>query len=241
VRDEDIVGYDAAAATWSIYFDASDVGITVSDLDAFHIRNDGSILLSFSSDSMTIPGLTGGPDGELIDDSDIVLFTPNSVGETTAGVFSFYFDGSDVGLDASREDIDGLFEFQDGSLGISTVGGVSVPGVVDGNDSDVLRFSGTFGSTTSGTWSLYFDGSDVGLATSNDDLDAVSLDGTAMLFSTSGSYVAAGGSGDDEDVSRFEGSFGDSTSGTASLVLDGSSIGLSGTDDIDGLSYGAGA
>ena len=115
VRDEDIVTFDATTGTWAMFFDASDVGMTSSDLDAFHVRSNGTVLMSFSSDGTVIPGMTGGPDGELVDESDVFLFTPSSVGDTTAGTFSFYFDGSDVDLTTRRDDIDGVVEVADGS------------------------------------------------------------------------------------------------------------------------------
>jgi uncharacterized protein YjiK len=238
VRDEDIVAYDASSGSWALYFDASDVGITSSDLDAFHVRADGSVLMSFSS-TLAVPGLTGGPSGESVEDRDAVLFTPTSTGEVTAGSFSFVFDGSDVGLDTTSEDIGGLYEFADGSWGISTTGTFSVAGVAEGGDEDVHRFTGTFGSDTSGSWALVFDGSDVGLTSSAEELDGVSfLDGADLLFSTKGAYSAAGSAGDDEDVSRFVGTFGEATSGTASLELDVSTLGIDPAVDVDGLHVG---
>ncbi len=237
VRDEDIVTYDAADDVWAMYFDASDVGLTSSDLDAFHVRANGTVLMSFSSDGTVIPGMTGGPEGELVDESDVFLFTPTSVGDTTAGTFTFYFDGSDVDLTSSGEDVDGLHEFADGSLGISTTGNVTVGVLPSGGDEDVHRFTGTFGAATSGTWSLDFDGSDVGLTASGDDLDGVAFDNdTDMVFSTSGTYSAAGGSGDNEDVSRFVGTFGGATSGTASLEQDLSALGIDPAADVDAVS-----
>ncbi len=237
VADEDIVRYSPGTGTWSLYLDGSDVGLSGTDVNAFHVRGDGSILMSFDSTSFSVPGLIGGPSGTTVQDRDVVLFVPTSVGSTTAGTFSFHFDGSDVGLTTTNEDIDGLYEFSDGSIGISTVGAVSGTGA-SGNDEDVLRFSGTFGSSTSGSFTLYFDGSDVGFnASSNYELNAIAFDASGLLFSTLGTYAAAGGSGADEDVSRFVGSFGTATSGSASLLLDLSALGISTAEDVDGLSY----
>ncbi|HSJ28742.1 MAG TPA: Ig-like domain-containing protein, partial [Acidimicrobiia bacterium] len=234
VRDEDIVAYDGSSG-WSMYFDASDVGVTTSDLDAFHVRADGSVLMSFSS-TLDVPGLVGGPAGESVEDRDVVVFTPSLTGEVTAGSFSFVFDGSDVGLDTTSEDIGGLYEFADGSWGISTSGSLNVAGVAQGGDEDVHRFTGTFGSVTSGSWALVFDGSDVGLTESSEELDGVSfLADAGLLFSTAGSYSAAGGAGDDEDVSRFVGTFGEATSGSASVELDVSTLGIDPAVDVDGL------
>jgi hypothetical protein len=69
------------------------------------------------------------------------------------------------------------------------------------------------------------------------DVGAVTFDGPDMLFSTLGTYSAAGGSGADEDVSRFVGTFGSTTSGTAALELDLSALGISTAEDTDGLSF----
>jgi hypothetical protein len=235
VRDEDIITYDPGTGTWSMYFDASDVGIGTSDLDAFHIRNDGSILMSFSS-ALTVPGITGGPNGELVEESDVFLFTPTSTGDNTAGAFSFYFDGSDVGLDSTSEDVVGLYEFSDGSLGISTSGSPSGAGIPASRDEDVLRFSGVFGFDTIGTWTLYFDGSDAGLGNSGDDLDAITFAAnTDMLFSTKSPFTTSQGTADDEDVLRFTGTYGLPTIGTINLETVLSTLGIDPTVDLDGL------
>jgi hypothetical protein len=45
-----------------------------------------------------------------------------------------------------------------------------IAGTVD--DSDIVRFEGALGDATTGTFSLYFDGSDVGLTASDHDVDA---------------------------------------------------------------------
>ena len=240
VRDEDVVTYDSSTDTWALYFDGSDVGIGGTDINAMHVRDDGSILMSFNATSFDVPNLTGGPNGLTIEDSDLVLFTPTSTGASTSGTFSFFLDGSDIGLSNNGEDIDGVYEFSDGSLGISTLGSVFVAGPPKSRDEDVLVFDPSqTGSTTSGTWSLYFDGSDVGFSTnSGEDLSAISFDSNGdMLFSTQGSWSASGGAGDDEDVGRFTGNYGGATSGSASLVLDLSALGIIVNEDIDGLTY----
>ena len=234
VSDKDIVVFDHATGDWSMYFDASDVGITSGDLTAFHVRADGSVLMSFSS-NLSVPGLTGGPDGNNVDDSDVFLFTPTSTGSATAGSFSFHFDGSDVGLISSTEDIDALFEFGDGSLGISTLGSASVPGV-SGGDEDILQFTGAFGADTTGTWSVYFDGSDLGLTSSDEDLDGISQDGADLVFTTRGSSSDTGSDG--EDINRFVGSYGTDTTGTLSLDLDLTVQGIDSSEETDGIHYG---
>ena len=69
-------------------------------------------------------------------------------------------------------------------------------------------------------------------------LGAISIDAAgALLFSTRGTYVGAGSTGADEDVSRFSGSFGPTTSGTAVIALDLSALGISTSEDVDGISF----
>ena len=65
----------------------------------------------------------------------------------------------------------------DGRLLISTSGKATVPGVT-AEDEDLLLFTpavGGLGANTAGTWSLLLDGSDVGLTSDNEDLDAIAL------------------------------------------------------------------
>jgi PKD repeat protein len=238
VADDDVVTYDPGTDTWAHYFDGSDVGIGGTDINALHVRADGNLIISFNTSSVSVPGLTGGPSGTTVEDSDLILFSFATSGPNTTGSFSFFFDGSDVGLTTNGEDIDGVYEYADGTLALSTQGGHSVTGL-SGNDEDVSLFTVTqLGSTTSGSFSRLFDGSDVGFGGAGArDLNAISIDGADLLFSTVGTYSAAGGSGDDEDLSRFVGSFGTTTSGSASLILDLSSLGIATGEDVDGVTF----
>lgn len=240
VADEDVVSYDPATGLWALYFDGSDVGLGGTDVNALHVLSDGSLVLSLDSATFTVPGLTGGPSGTTVEDKDLMIFSFTSSGANTAGTFSFVFDGSDVGLTTSNEDIDGIYEFPGGGLALSIIGSGAVTGVSSVQDEDVLLFSATqYGATTAGTWSLHFDGSDVGFSTSADeDICGLAFDGAnRMLFSTVGVWSAAGGAGDDEDVGQFDGSFGSTTSGTASLRLDLSALGIATAADVDGLGW----
>jgi len=112
-----------------LFFDGTDVGVGGLDLDAFYVVDVDTILMSFR---------TSAPIGSLgtVADSDIVRFDASSLGATTAGSFSMYFDGLDVGLDTSGEDIDAIELLSDGWLVISTRGSFSVSGV-KGADEDL--------------------------------------------------------------------------------------------------------
>jgi hypothetical protein len=226
---------------YTMYFDGSDVGLTQSseDIDAFAILADGTILVS-TTGAFSVTGATGSTlsgNGE-----DILQFTPITLGTNTAGTWSFYFDGSDVGLSGTAENIDAIGVLPDGRVVLSTTGTVSVTGVTR-EDEDLIVFTPTsLGTTTAGTWDVYFDGSDVGLGTSADeDVDAVYIDTTGanpiLHFSTVGNFSVTGVSGADEDGFQFTPTtLGISTTGTYSstLTLDGSGFGMGGFD-IDGL------
>jgi hypothetical protein len=193
--DEDILTYNTVTGTWSMYFDGSDIGIT-SDVDAFSILSDGTLLLSLDAD-VTVSGLG------TVDDSDLIRFSPTSLGTTTSGTFTRYFDGSDVGLTTSGEDLDAFGFTPDGRLIFSTIDSFSVPGV-SGNDEDLIAFTpATLGDATSGTWSLYFDGSDVGLNdASSEEINALWIDplNGRIYLSTLGSFSIAGLSGNGSDI-----------------------------------------
>ncbi len=205
VADEDIAQYEGATSTWSLYFDGSDVGLAAVAIDAFALLPSGELLISIDSDS-TVAGLTGGPSGTTVDDSDIIKFTPTSLGATTAGTWSFYFDGSDVGLTTNNEDVDAIAILPSGEIGISTLGDPSVTGLSSLADEDIIGFAPmSLGSATTGTWSHYFDGSDVGLSTNSaEDVDAFAVSSTGVsTFSTVGAFSVTGVSGLDEDAFNF--------------------------------------
>ena len=62
------------------------------------------------------------------------------------------------------------------------------------------------------------------------------LEASLKWVSTNGTYSGAGSTGDDEDISTFTGTFGAQTSGTATVTLDLSSLGISTGEDVDGVS-----
>ena len=234
--DEDILRFDGS--NWSLFFDGSDVGVGSPDLFAFSIVDTDTILMSFSA-NVTVNGVTATP-------QDVLRFDATSLGTNTAGTFSMYFDGSDVGFDTTAESIDALSLLEDGRLLISTTGNPTVAGVTGGRDEDVLAFRPTsLGNNTSGSWAMYFDGSDVGLAdTSDEDVDALDVVGANIYLSTLGNFAVPGLSGADEDVFVcVASSIGEVTACNYSsfLYFDGSAWGLSANDldAFDFLSVGA--
>ena len=116
----------------SLFFDTSDV-LPGAQIDGLDVISPDEILLSFSEPTF-VHGLG------CVDDSDIVLFKATSLGENTAGSFEMYFDGSDVGLCSSNDDVDGFSLLDDGSLLLSTTGRSFVDGVGYVSNEDILKF-----------------------------------------------------------------------------------------------------
>lgn len=115
-------------------FDASAAGLPDgANIDALLVVDEDTFYMSFNADLGTVvPGGVG-----TVQDEDIVHYD--------GGTWSLFFDGSLVGLgDADDEDVDALELLPDGRLVISTVGGVSVPGLNGTHqDEDLLVFTPT--------------------------------------------------------------------------------------------------
>ncbi|HMT21089.1 MAG TPA: hypothetical protein PKE20_07585, partial [Promineifilum sp.] len=107
-----------------------------------------------------------------------------------------------------------------------------------GKGDDLLSFSpASLGATTSGTWALYFDGSDVGIKPAT-NVDGVSVAANGVIFlSTAKDFSSAGQAIGDEDVLGCTPvSLGATTvcNFAANLYFDGSVWGLA-ADDIDAI------
>ncbi len=220
--DEDILAQDLTTGAWSLVFDGSDVGIPdAAQLDGTEIEADGSLLLSFAADT-TLPTVG------LVAPMDIVRFVPTRLGADTAGNFALYFDGSDVELAASGENIDAIARASDGRLLISVTGSF-FDGVLSASDEDLLAFSPTsLGDTTSGTWQMYFDGSDVGLSLTTEDTQGAWMDSGKLYLSMEGAFDVGGGVvGDGNDILVCTPtSLGTTTACTYQLLWDGNAHGL---------------
>jgi hypothetical protein len=155
-----------------------------------------------------------------------------------------YFDGSDLGMDGLQ--IDAFAFAPDGSLVMSFTRPAGVPGIIGTvDDSDLVKFNAvSLGPDTEGSFSRYFDGSDVGLTTDDEDIDAVDIRaGGRIVVSTSGGASVPGvASVDDSDLLRFTPSdLGSSTAGSWVRHLDGSDIGLTAdSEDIDAVAAWSG-
>lgn len=100
---------------------------------------------------------------------------------------------------------------------------VLVPGLGNVQDEDVVYFNGS-------SWSLYFDGSLHGLGGNNNlDLDAISVAGGTLYFSTLGNSnpPGVGGTADDADIYSWNGT-------SYARVWDATANGLAATANVDG-------
>jgi hypothetical protein len=227
----DLAAFDTGTGLWSIYLDGDDVGLTGATISAATVLSDGDLLVGLEAPG-ELPGLIGGPDEEFYTEFDVLRFTPISLGADSSGSWSFHFDGSDVGLAGdSNRGIRSIAALPNGSLVMSTLGSSSISGVGSFKAHDLLRFTpSSLGDVTAGSWSMHFDGSDVGLShNSQEPLDAAQVlaDGRIMI-STRGNISVPGYSGGRSDLVEFTPtSIGTSTSGSFAAYLTGGSLGLS--------------
>lgn len=199
---------DSAAATVDITVNATSTAA-------------GSMVFS-TSGAGAVPGVAGP-----YDDAD--LYSVAIANPETNNVYTRVYDAvTSLGL-PNNANIDGL-SIEGSNIYVSfAASNTSVPGVGNVQDEDVVVYNGS-------TWSLYFDGAVCGLDASNaQDVDAISVSGGTLYFSTIGNASVGGASGpyDDADVYTWNGG----TTGTAncSRALDASTVGLPGNADIDGL------
>lgn len=170
VQDEDIAVYNTSTSTWSLFFDGSAAGLTTGDedVDAFDILTDGSVLISTLGNAL-VPGLAS-----TLADEDVVRCVPTSSGPIASCTWNVYFDGSDVALTATSEDVDGISVGS--GLYLSTIGAYSVTGLSNATNAggDVFSCNSpvTGAVSSCASFSLTFRASDHGLT---GNLDAISV------------------------------------------------------------------
>jgi hypothetical protein len=228
---------------WSLYFDGTPRMASTQGIDALHIFDANSFIFS-TGDPATVP--YPGPGGVGYDDIDLIRY---DVGSNT---FTKFFDGSDHGL-TSGMNVIGAAVCRDRLILSTYVGGEL--GGVNFDLNDLMAFTpNTPGDWNgSGVWSLFLDGSDIGLDSAVERIDGLHVMGgyrsypdgeedgptssgngfyPTVLFSvdTIGGLLNANASNlafDDEDVLAFQPiSLGDNTMGSAYIWLDGNSVGL---------------
>lgn len=178
--DEDIMKYQSGTGTWSKAFDGTNAGLPdAADIDALTLINNGPLVFLMSFDNpVAVPGLG------TVDDSDVVAYN------TVAGTWTMYLDGSEHGLTTNAEDIDALSFSPGGFLVISTSGNFAVKalggGTLKGADEDLF----TLVNAATDEFTLWLDGTAVGLQATN-DINAVSFLNVDDSLVDSARYIVA--------------------------------------------------
>lgn len=228
VDDADIYAWSGTA--YARLFDGSGAGLAAAaNIDALKVVDYDTFYMSFAADApgTAVPGLG------MVQDEDIVKYD--------AGTWSMFMDGSlaGIGLGQAGEDIDAFDLLPDGSIIISPRGAASVPVLGAIASQDLARcVPSAPGPITACTWTMYFDGSDVGLTLATENIDGVTVSAGNIYLSTTGNFAVTGASGQGKDVFRCNGPVtGPATSclGNFSMYFDGSVQGLPATMDLDAI------
>ena len=210
---EDILAWDGSG--WSIWFDGSNAGLmskgkVMHNINAFAVPdpNDNDVIMSFAQNKLHVLGIVLPVEG-----TDLVRWD--------GAAFSFYFDGSDVGLKSmTQEKIDALHILPGSAspinggnclayLLISTQG----PGKVNNHSGGVLRFSGedvlgfcmtSSGDNTVGLWHMALDGSAEGMPPNSLVNLSASDDGQVLYLTTRKNFNVDMASGGHSMVYRFD-------------------------------------
>ncbi len=191
--------------------------------------------------ALSFPGDCGGPTAGLSLDLSAkaagtaggVAFDPADIlhYDAATAAWSLLFDASDVGLSKNvvafyRQDRSGAPDVRY----LVFCSAQTIAGLGKGAPQDVVRFTPTaLGNTTAGACDLFFDGSDVGLTTTGERIDALGMDGNRLLISTtaSGAVPRSGGklSFADDDVIAFTPTrTGATTAGSWAAFFDGALV-----------------
>ena len=219
VQDEDVV-YNSGGS-WSVFFDGTAHGLGTSDnldLDAISFASGATppppppptSPLWFSTFGNTNPpGVAGAAD-----DADVYNWSGSS--------YARVFDASANGLPAGAN-VDG-FDRVDATHFYASFSAATtaVPGLGAVQDEDVVYYN-------AGVWSVFFDGTAHGLTSAAEDVDALSVAGSTVYFSTLGNTSPPGvaGAADDADVYSWNGS-------SYARVWDASANGLAAAANVDG-------
>lgn len=183
------------------------------------------------------PGKAGSIGGVAFAANDIISYDGNT------GQWAMFFDASDVGVKANVS----AFDITGSCILLSFAKSQQLP-IGKAMPQDIVAFcADSFGPDTAGTFFWAFDGSDVGLTTAGEAIDALDYDvgefslylsfnGTANVSDSGGTAIT----GQDEDIFRFLAfELTENTSGEWTLAIDGSTFaGLAG-EDIGGLGRSA--
>ena len=158
--------------------------------------------------------------GGTADDADIYNWNGTA--------YSRVFDASVAGLPGNAN-VDGYDRVDATHFYLSfSAANTAVPGLGNVQDEDVVYYN-------NGTWSVYFDGTAQGMTAGGQDLDAISIVGGILYFSTTGNVnpptlptcPAVGGTADNADIYSWNGT-------CFARVWDATANGLPGAANVDG-------
>lgn len=205
---EDILVNYGTGHGWSLFFDGSTHGLSKNhQIDAVHINDADDIYLSFFQNKVSVPGL-----GQVMG-HDIIHYSGSG--------FSFYFDGSDVGLSTVSEKIDGLHILSGSAapaifgdscqayLLITFFGTGQVlaygGGTLKFQGEDVLGFCATnTGENTTGFWHMVVDGSAEGMPKNSTFSLAATEDGQVLYLTTKADFHVDSADGSHSMVYIFD-------------------------------------
>jgi hypothetical protein len=160
--------------------------------------------------SAALPGVPGPAD-----DADLYAWSASGLVREA--------DASALGLTA-KADVDGFHRVDATHFYVSFAASTTwVPGLGKVQDEDIVYFD-------DGTWSLRFNGTAHGLRSPGEDIDAFTVKGSRIWFSTRGNVrpPGVGGTADDADVYRWNGH-------SFKRVWDATRHGLPRSANVDGL------
>jgi FtsP/CotA-like multicopper oxidase with cupredoxin domain len=192
---------------------------------------------AFATVTLTVDTVVIPPTGDSLDFSTAGIGSgPSGVGADAGDIYSW--DGSvfDTAIDVSTitnpipngANVDGFDRVGADEFYMSFTAEVTLPGIGAVQNEDVVHY-------VSGTWSVFFDGSTSGLADTLEtdaNIDAISIDGITLYYSTSNTILPDGvtGVGDDADIYSWSGGT------TSTRVHDATALGWS-SNNVDGLVF----
>ncbi len=168
--------------------------------------------------------------GATYEDEDILAY------DMAGGAWRLLFDGSDVGL---AKNVSAFAFLSNGDLLLTFAANQVVPGVGTFTPWDVARFHPTqLGAATAGSFAWYVDGSDVGLTTAAEKIDALDvLSDGRILISTGGTAALPGlpRQQDEDVVALSTTATGATTTGAWAAYFNGTAITGLAVEDINGF------
>jgi hypothetical protein len=214
VQDEDVVRWNGSA--WSVFYDGTAPGLTSDALDVDAISFAAGATpppaptpVEFSTAGNTNPpGVPG-----TADDADIYNWS--------GATFTRRWDATAAGLPAGTN-VDGFDRVDGTRFYLSFSVDTAVPGLGTVQDEDVVFWNGS-------AWSVYFNGTGHGLTIDAEDIDAFTVAGSTLYFSTTGDALppGVGGTPDDADLYSWNGT-------SYARVWDATAAGLPSGTNVDG-------